>query len=213
MQIRSSSGRVICRNCGHEIDRFTAAETVQIIENQTSDIEDPSYFAKKGEKQMRSRFSIFILVPAVIALGLFFAVHNSASQGKGSRSVEGSWLVRLTPTSNTPPFDEFMTFSAGGGIVESNNFPFHLLGLSAGPGHGTWSHSGDHSFQFTFMKFLFLPNGQASGTLKASGTISYSTINDTWSGPATVAICDNQGANCNTIDVTNGAATRIEVVE
>ena len=158
---------------------------------------------------MRNRFSILMVAAVVTAVGLFWAVNNSASQGKGARSLEGSWLVRLTPTSTTPPFDEFMTFAAGGGIVESNNFPFYLLGLSSGPGHGTWSHSGDHTFQFTFLKFLFLPNGQASGTLKASGTLSYSTLTDTWSGPATVAICDNQGANCNTIDVTNGAATRI----
>ena len=159
---------------------------------------------------MRSRFITLMVVPVVvIAAGLFLAVHNSASQGKGARSLEGSWIVRLTPTSSTPPFDEFMTFAAGGGIVESNNFPFHLMGLSAGPGHGTWSYAGDHTFQFAFLKFLFLPNGQASGTLKASGTISYSVVSDTWSGPATVAICDNQGGNCNTIDITNGAATRI----
>ena len=163
---------------------------------------------------MRSRFSTLIVGTIVaIAVGLSLAAHNSASQGKGARSLEGGWLVRLTPTSATPPFDELMTFSAGGGIVESNNFPFHLLGLAAGPGHGTWSHAGDHSFQFTFLKFLFLPNGQASGTLKASGMLSYNIVEDTWSGPATVSICDNLGANCNTIDITNGHATRIAAVE
>ena len=159
---------------------------------------------------MRTRSRVFIVAIAImITVSIFVAVHTSSSQGKGSRSVEGSWLVRLTPTSNTPPFDEFMTFSAGGGIVESNNFPFHTMGLSAGPGHGTWSYSGDHTVKFAFLKFLFLPSGQAAGSLKASGTINYTVANDTWSGPATVAICDSQGNNCNAIDGTNGAATRI----
>lgn len=150
---------------------------------------------------------------AVITVGFFFAVQNSASQGKGARSLEGSWLVRLTPLSGGAQFDEFMTFSTGGGIVESNNFAFHTIGLVAGPGHGTWSHNGDQTFAFTFIKFLYLPTGQAAGTLKVSGTLNYNTLGDTWSGPGTVAICDNQGNNCNTIDVTNGAATRITAGE
>ena len=160
---------------------------------------------------MRSRFNIFfVAAAAVLTVGLILGVQNSASQGKGARSLEGSWLVRLTPTSGGAQFDEFMTFSAGGGIVESNNFAFHLLGLAAGPGHGTWSYAGDQSYPFTFVKFLYLPTGQAAGTLKVSGTLTYLTDTDTWNGPATVAICDNQANNCNTIDVTDGVATRID---
>ncbi|HKP70891.1 MAG TPA: hypothetical protein VJV05_16500 [Pyrinomonadaceae bacterium] len=160
---------------------------------------------------MRTRS--IIIVALVVATGILLALNAYSSQGKGSRSLEGSWQVRLTPTSNTAPFDEFMTFSAGGGIVESNNFPFYALGLTAGPGHGTWSYSGDQSADFTFLKFLYLPNGQAAGSLKASGTIAYHVASDTWSGPATVSICDSQGANCNTIDFTNGEATRIAASE
>jgi len=154
------------------------------------------------------------LIAATITIGFFTlgGATGLASEGKGSRALEGSWKVRLTPTSNTPQFDEFMTFAAGGGIVESNNFPFHMLppsGLAAGPGHGTWRYAGAHQFPFTFIKFLFTPQGNAAGTLKVTGTITYSPADDTWSGPATVAICDNQANNCFTIDVTNGQATRI----
>ena len=162
---------------------------------------------------MRARYVTFAAVVAtIVAFGAFDIVHSSASENRGARALEGSWRVRLTPTSNTPQFDEFMTFAAGGGIVESNNFAFHLLppsGLVAGPGHGTWRYAGGQAFPFTFIKFLYLPSGQAAGTLKVAGTITYSGGTDTWSGPAAVSICDNQANNCFQIDVTNGQATRI----
>ncbi len=156
------------------------------------------------------KITFAFVVAAVVTIGLIAGNHSFASPGAGANSLEGSWIVRLTPTSNPQAqFDEFMTFSAGGGIVESNNFEFFRLGLTAGPGHGTWSSAGANSFPFTFVKFLFTPFGHPAGTLKVSGTITYSPANDTWNGPATVAICDSMANNCNTIDVTNGQATRI----
>ncbi len=155
------------------------------------------------------KITFAIVVAAVVTIGLIAGNHSFASPGAGANALEGSWRVRLTPSSPQPQFDEFITFSAGGGIVESNNYPFFLLGLTAGPGHGTWSQTGRRRFPFTFIKFLFTPQGQAAGTLKVTGTITYSRADDTWSGPGTVAICDSMANNCNTIDVTNGQATRI----
>jgi hypothetical protein len=155
------------------------------------------------------KVTVAAAITAFVAVGSFFGISISASNGAGARALEGSWQVRLTPGSDTPQFDELITFAAGGGIVESNNFPFVMMGLSAGPGHGTWRHTGGHNFQFSFLKFLFTPDGFAAGTLKAAGTITYSPVQDTWSGPAKVSICDNQGANCFQIDVTHGQATRI----
>ncbi|HVF29619.1 MAG TPA: hypothetical protein VNA22_01565 [Pyrinomonadaceae bacterium] len=162
---------------------------------------------------MKFRYTLFaVVVTAIVLIGISNGVTSSASEKGGSRALEGSWQVRLSPTSGSPQFDEFITFAAGGGIVESNNFPFHLLppaGLVAGPGHGTWRYGGAQSFPFTFVKFLFLPNGQAAGTLKVAGTITYSGDTDTWTGPAAVSICNNLAVNCTQIDVTNGQATRI----
>ena len=151
---------------------------------------------------------ITLFAVAVLTAGL---VNNlaSASEGNGSRALEGSWRVRLTPRSGTPQFDEFMTFTSGGGIVESNNFPFFQLGLTAGPGHGTWEHAGGHTYRFAFSKFLFALSGQPTGTLKAAGVLTYSPSTRTWSGPADVFICDNAGQNCNQIDTTDGAAVRM----
>ncbi len=146
---------------------------------------------------------------ALLIASTAVTMSSTANDGKGARALEGSWQVRLTPTSGSPPFDEYMTFTSGGGIIESNNFPFYQSGLTAGPGHGTWQHNGEHQFAFAFRKFLFTPAGQSVGTLKAAGVLTYSTSTDSWSGPANVSICDNFGENCNLIDVTNGDAVRM----
>ena len=151
---------------------------------------------------------IALFTAAAMAAGLFYDL-TSASEGNGSRALEGTWRVRLTPRSGTPQFDEFMTFTSGGGIVESNNFPFFTLGLTAGPGHGTWEHAGGHTYRFAFSKFLFTPSGQPVGTLKAAGVLTYSPESRTWGGPADVSICDNFGQNCNQIDTTDGAAVHM----
>lgn len=151
----------------------------------------------------------FTFLAIVILTALLITVYAQNS-GAGANALVGSWKVRLTPVDPPQPqFDEFMTFSPGGGIVESNNYPFFLQNLSAGPGQGSWSYAGRQSFPFTFIKFLYAPTGQAAGTLKVVGTITYSSRNDTWSGPATVSICDNQAENCFPIGTTDGQATRI----
>lgn len=146
----------------------------------------------------------------IVILTMLFISVNAQNQGAGSNALVGSWKVRLTPIDPPQPqFDELMTFTQGGGIVESNNFPFFQMGLTAGPGQGTWNYRGKQTFQFTFIKFLYTPAGPAVGTLKVAGTITYSSGNDTWSGPATVSICNNQAEECDSIGTTNGEATRI----
>ncbi len=129
---------------------------------------------------------------------------NNAPRGD---ALLGTWRVRITP--NALPLDELMTFSTGGGIVESNNFAFFQIGLAAGPGHGTWRYAGRNRFPFTFIKFLFTPEGAAAGTLKVTSVITYSPRNDTWSSEATVVTCDTMVNNCMPLDITNGHATRI----
>ncbi len=161
---------------------------------------------------MSAKKFIFTFFIAALLTALFIVV-NAQNQGAGSNALVGSWKVRLIPTNPPQPqFDELMTFSPGGGIVESNNYPFFQLGLTAGPGQGTWSHAGNRSFPFTFIKFLYAPTGQSAGTLKVVGVITYSPSTDTWSGPANVSICDNQAENCFLIGVTEGQATRILAV-
>lgn len=159
---------------------------------------------------MKYKKFMFVLSVLFTLAAILVVAHAQNKSGSGANALLGTWKVRLTPVAPPQPqFDELITFSPGGGIVESNNYPFFQLQLTAGPGQGAWSYDGEQTFSFTFYKFLYAPGGQAAGTLKASGTITYSGADDTWSGPAEVSICDNQGNNCNPIGTTDGQATRL----
>ncbi len=156
---------------------------------------------------MTNKKVMFTCVVAALLLAPLILV-TAQNQDSGSDAPLGSWKVRIIPNS-LPPLDEFMTFSAGGGIVEHNNFPFYQIGLATGPGHGTWSYHGRQQFPFTFIKYLFTPQGDAAGTLKVTSVITYSQADDTWSSEATVVTCDTMVNNCMPLDVTKEQATRI----
>ena len=155
---------------------------------------------------------MFTCVVAALLTALLIPVNAQIQDGGNNAprgdALLGTWKIRITPNT-LPPLDEFMTFSAGGGIVESNNFAFFQIGLAAGPGHGTWRYAGRNRFPFTFIKFLFTPEGAAAGTLKVTSVITYSPRNDTWSSEATVVTCDTMVNNCMPLDTTIGQATRI----
>lgn len=160
--------------------------------------------------------AVFVLIAALATFSIINigSIAGHASEGKGARAIEGSWEVRLTTQAGNDliEFDELMTFTAGGGIVESNNYPFNLsqpFPLVAGPGHGSWRFAGARQFPFTFVKLLYTPAGDAAGTLRVTGIISYSPENDTWSGPGNVEICPIGAPQCFPSGVTNAVATRI----
>lgn len=164
---------------------------------------------------MKIKKIMFTFVIAALLTTAFLIPVNAQIQDGGNNvpradALLGTWKVRVAGTQTTlPPLDEFMTFSAGGGVVESNNFPFVQIGLAAGPGHGTWRYAGRNRFPFTFIKFLFTPKGEPAGTLKVTSVIHYSPSSDTWSSQATVVTCDTNVNNCMPLEITQGHATRI----
>ena len=173
-----------------------------------------NYWLNQNRFLSHLRFATAMLI-ACFATVLISAATPASAQSEtmmpqgGCPAIEGSWQVVVTPMGGLPPFNELITFSPGGGIVETNNFPFSILNLSAGPGHGTWNCGAHQQVAFTFYKFLFDPTGAAAGTLKVVGTINYSHHTDTWTSPADVSTCDNQGQNCSPIDHTDSSASRI----
>lgn len=157
---------------------------------------------------MKARKLTVIFLAAVLVTASTVIVNSQ--NGIANNALVGTWKVRITPGAPQQQFDELMTFTEGGGIVESNNYPFFQLNLTAGPGQGSWAYEGRNRFGFTFVKFLYTPQGQAAGTLKVNGVIVYSPGTDTWSSPpANVSICDSQVNNCNLIDQTRAQATRL----
>ena len=162
---------------------------------------------------MKSKFAIALTALVLVAVLLGAAVNQSqAAKGVGSKGLEGSWDIRLTSASNAiPPFDEYITFTSGGGMVETNNaFP----PAAASPGHGSWEYAGDQTFRFTFYKLLFFgPQGQFTGRLRVRGTIVMNGP-DAWTGlPATVEVLDPAGNVIpGTADLVSAEATRIAVL-
>ena len=162
---------------------------------------------------MKSKFAMALTALVIVVALLAATVNQSqAAKGVGSKALEGSWDIRLTSASNSiPPFDELITFTSGGGMVETNNaFP----PAAASSGHGTWEFAGDQTFKFTFYKLLFLgPQGQFTGRLRVRGTIVLNGP-DSWTGlPATVDLLDPAGNVIpNTTDFVSAEATRIAVL-
>ena len=158
---------------------------------------------------MRTERVVLAGLVVVIISAVLFAVNAERNENAGENALVGSWKVRVNAVTGPPAhFDELITFSPGGGILESNNFPFFQSGLTASAGHGTWHYTGKQTFSFTFVKFLYTTTGQSAGTLKVVGTITYTPGDDTWSGPATVSMC-NPADVCNLLGTTDGKATRI----
>lgn len=163
---------------------------------------------------MKNKKIMFTGLAAVLIAALFIAV-NAQNGQHGGNDLQGSWKVRLTSAQpGPPPFDAMMTFSDGGGLIESNNL-FPAAGAS--PGHGTWQYNGRREFSFyggrsqysfTYIKFLFNPQThQFTGTIKISGTI-FNVRQNTWEGSAHVEIMDPAG-NVVQTGYTTGTASRI----
>lgn len=152
----------------------------------------------------------FLFVCLIAALAAFGSVTTNAQNGAGGNSIAGGWKVRVTSADPTvPPFDELITFSDGGGLVETNNlFPNPFLNQDATPGHGSWRYEGMQRYSFAFVKLLSnLQTRQPLGTLTVRGTVALRRPN-AWEGPATVTIEDPNGNILMTAQ-TFGTATRI----
>lgn len=156
-----------------------------------------------------------IFAPTLPALGIIVTLlaatvaSSQAPQSIGSRGLEGAWDIRVSSDSNSvPPFDEFITFAAGGGLTETNNA---FLPSQASPGHGSWAFANHGKFDFTFYKLLSLgPQGEFTGRLRVRGVIEMQGRN-AWRSTATVDFLDPAG-NVTLSDTTSAQATRIPIL-
>lgn len=103
-----------------------------------------------------------------------------AADGDGKDFVGGWTTIHTLPF---PPnwFREYLTFSADGGVVETNSFlnmasmqDFSLFGLpravKASDGMGNWERVANGRISIVFRKLLFDGSGAYFGDLKSTGT-------------------------------------------
>lgn len=125
------------------------------------------------------------------AMGLlagFATIKAAKGQSLGSRALEGAWQVRITITSGTPPpgltdFDTLIVFS-GPTTIEHNGQP----GFS--PAMGEWSYAGRGTYDATWLKPVYNPQGQRIAMVKIRARIRMLSANEytsedavEWFGP------------------------------
>jgi hypothetical protein len=151
---------------------------------------------------------------ATIALGVMVAlcVATTAQAQNGNsikRAIEGSWKAKVTVAPGPgapPPVDALVTYSAGGGLVESDNlFPPSVVTA----GHGSWEYAG-RSFNNTFVKLMFNAQGQPTGTIKVREKITLGINRNEYTGAGVAELFDPAGNLLLSLPFTT-QATRISV--
>lgn len=151
---------------------------------------------------------------ATLLLVMATATHDQSSlnaQNQNAhapeKTVVGSWFVTVTPTV-LPPFVGLTTFSADGGLSETNALT--LASSLESPGHGQWIRIKPRRYAVTFVNLEVNPDGSFAGIGKVRSTITLGQTGNDWSGTFQVELLDPDG---NLLFSDNGtvSATRITV--
>ena len=95
--------------------------------------------------------------------------------GSNGNSIEGAWKLAVTRAGVTPPtFQGYVTFAAGGSLVEVNP-------LNQSAGVGVWTKLPNHQYRWTFSRFRFSPAGVLTGsvTVVETDTLSWTATPST----------------------------------
>jgi hypothetical protein len=132
----------------------------------------------------------------LLALVGALTVSSHAGWGQAKQAtLEGTWNITATPMNVTfppnggpvpPPSQNLATFTSNGGFITTG---------AGGPGvgQGSWVQTGDHTFNLTFVIFLYDSKGQFMGTEKAWNAITVNDTFDAQSGPVKIEVRDPTG--------------------
>jgi len=107
--------------------------------------------------------------------------HRDGHQNQG---ILGTWLLEVSPT-NDEPFQAMLTFSPGGGLIETE---------SARPGTalGSWESRGSGRAAVTLQRFEFGPQGEPAGRTVVRAEVV--VRGDEFSGPFEFEVFNPEGA-------------------
>jgi hypothetical protein len=107
--------------------------------------------------------------------------------------IEGTWLSTVTTSGSSapPPFQALVTFTPGGGLVETDQ---STPPSQRSAGQGTWARTDDDQVRARFLAFLFdfdaSGHPQPQGTLIVPFTVRLSEDGDTLAGAGTFQAVD-----------------------
>ena len=108
------------------------------------------------------RMALFVAASAAVSLAVAVTVGGASgaatpgkSGGHHDERVVGTWLLEATPT-HDEPFQVMMTFSPGGGLVETES-------PTPGTALGSWESLGHRRVAVTFQRFEFDSEGEPAG--------------------------------------------------
>ena len=148
--------------------------------------------------------SVFVII-AILAMGHLSAYSqkpagedNASSfadnSGKGSRALEGTWMVTVTirnceTGTAITSFKAMDLFIQGGSLVDTNAAP----PSTRGPGMGSWEFLGDHDFKSTLRFFLYNADGTFAGVRRIAQNISIGDDNNTWESTVGIIVFNPAG--------------------
>jgi hypothetical protein len=149
------------------------------------------------------RMALFAALIAAVSLGVVVGVGGVAGADESGRhaagghgeGVLGTWLVDVQPTGDEP-FQATLTFSPGGGLIETES-------TSPGTAQGSWVDRGGGRLAFTLQRFEFDEEGQPAGHVVVRGELN-PVGGGRLSGPFAVDVFDPEG---NIIFSGTGTAT------
>ena len=126
------------------------------------------------------------LVMLVVA-GFYLVFSGQQAEAK-SKDWVGSWKVEITVVAQNATFPGMLTFFSDGNVLaDESPSPLETSG------HGSWIRTAKNSGAYTFV--VLVGNADPSQWLQytVSGQVNYDPQTDTWSGPFTIHIVDQDG--------------------
>jgi hypothetical protein len=126
------------------------------------------------------------------ALGALAAVQGSPIARADARTgIEGTWLSTVTTAGSSapPPFQALVTFTARGGLVETDQ---STSPSQRSAGQGSWARADDGQVRARFLAFLFDASGPR-GTLTVRFTVRLGEDGETLAGAGTFQAVDLTG--------------------
>jgi hypothetical protein len=137
---------------------------------------------------------------------------TSATPEQVQALLQGSWLLTITPAPGVvtiPPFRALMTYTADGGVVETDTASIRAVapGYSATAGQGAWAARGDE-FASTVVKLVVDENGQFAGSVRIQAAVKLNAARDGYTGSGKVEVLNRSDVVIGSGDATV-EATRI----